>query len=379
MKKSLMRSLLFGGAAIAGVFLFAQTAAAVSGPCSGCHTMHNSQDGVAVGTSVAQQTLLKDTCIGCHSRADTASAINSVSLPAPAVMHTTGAATSGAARVTGDSYLAGGSFRWVETTGPGYGHNVSDLTAAPAEIAALDGIPPGDTGGAYATGTQITCLDSGAGGFTGCHYSGGHHSNTGSTYAAAGTDTEFVDGTSVGASYRFLSGGTKGGENSDWEHTFASNDHNIYAASTVYTGGTAGSLTTVCIRCHGDFHGLMAADLGAGTGAAQPWYRHPTDLALDGAGVASEHAAYGTYDPTVPIAASVTPASGTVTGATWDDWDAMNDTAGFNTITCVSCHRAHGSEYLDALRWSYGEMLAGAGSGGWTTGPGCFKCHSDKD
>ncbi|MGM0416361.1 MAG: hypothetical protein ACQEQK_05335 [Thermodesulfobacteriota bacterium] len=41
--------------------------AMVSGPCSNCHTMHNSQNGEDVSGSGPNQALLNNDCVGCHS------------------------------------------------------------------------------------------------------------------------------------------------------------------------------------------------------------------------------------------------------------------------------------------------------------------------
>jgi len=45
-------------------------------------------------------------------------------------------------------------------------------------------------------------------------------------------------------------------------------------------------------------------------------------------------------------------------------------------VTCISCHRAHGSQYADLLRWDYATMTAHNGT---TGNVGCFQCHTSKD
>ena len=76
-------------AALAGVFMVAQSAGAgtMSGQCNTCHTMHNSQNGAAMGLQTAQNQLLLNTCFGCHSgnRGQLLSAQD-----APIVWHTDG-------------------------------------------------------------------------------------------------------------------------------------------------------------------------------------------------------------------------------------------------------------------------------------------------
>ncbi|RLD93461.1 MAG: hypothetical protein DRI93_05285, partial [Aquificota bacterium] len=49
------------------LFLTGISMAKVTGVCSNCHTMHNSQGGSAVNNSGPYEYLLNDTCVGCHS------------------------------------------------------------------------------------------------------------------------------------------------------------------------------------------------------------------------------------------------------------------------------------------------------------------------
>jgi predicted CXXCH cytochrome family protein len=51
-------------------------------------------------------------------------------------------------------------------------------------------------------------------------------------------------------------------------------------------------------------------------------------------------------------------------------------------VTCISCHRAHGSQYDDLLRWDYTQCIANenvAADDTITPDCGCFYCHRDKD
>lgn len=342
-------------------------ASAISGACSNCHTMHNSQNGTAVDASGPHEQLLKFDCVSCHTAA-AGSATNSTS-GAPAVLHT-GAAPS--------QYLAGGDFYWVVNGQDSYGHNVLDLgVSADAQIGVT---PPGwdqnatatltfdgktlqVTGGAGWTGKQLTCS-----GTFGCHgyrdqegfggIKGAHHGNTG------GTATQASAPTTVGNSYRFLAG-IKGLEDSDWQWTVSSTDHNEYYGVDDTTarqndGTTAyantDTISFLCAECHGMFHSEIDADGTSGS----PWVRHPTDIALKSTG---EYSAYTTYSPEAPVARPSVPAtaSGTVTPGT-------------DVVMCLSCHRAHGSDQPDLLRWNYANMIAGSGNTG-----GCFTCHTTKN
>jgi len=50
-------------------------------------------------------------------------------------------------------------------------------------------------------------------------------------------------------------------------------------------------------------------------------------------------------------------------------------TPGTDRVMCLSCHRAHGSPYLDMLRWDYNTMIAADS----TKSGGCFICHTNKN
>jgi predicted CXXCH cytochrome family protein len=44
-------------------------------------------------------------------------------------------------------------------------------------------------------------------------------------------------------------------------------------------------------------------------------------------------------------------------------------------VTCISCHRAHGTPYDDLLRWDYATCVSAGGNDEC----GCFACHTTKD
>jgi predicted CXXCH cytochrome family protein len=320
--KRLITKTLLCSAVVAGLFLVVQGTAnaAITGNCVSCHTMHNSQDGTNFTTSTAQDNLLLNGCLGCHQGTSTeiASRPVNVAYSAP-IVYTTDAAPT--------KTLAGGNFYWMNATNDNLGHNVTDI-GNPEGV-----LTSGGPGGSFAI-SNLSC--------TACHVGGGHH--TGGSGGAA-------DGSSVANSYRFLSGSVTGVEDTDWEYTVASNDHNTYNGNTD-TDGT-GSISGHCALCHGDFHG--SANIG---GTSSPWTRHPTDVALPATG---EYADYNTYDPQAPV------------GATTNVTDFTSVTTNQNIVVCTSCHRAHGANQPDMLRWTYSTM--NAGSSGTT---GCFVCHTSK-
>jgi hypothetical protein len=292
--------------------------------CSDCHTMHNSQNGISMGLSEAQGYLLVNDCIGCHQgNVGSLLSVNS----APIVLHTSEPNTNNTAS-SANNTLAGGSFYWVSSTGgalDNMGHNVEGLAAVDITNSTN---PPGGP----AITSQLTCYAT-----IGCHTATAvHHSGVGGD-SSAPTTAVWVDGSSPAASYRFLNG-IQGGENGDWEYTNSSTDHNVYWGSS-----------------------------GVGTTGSSPWVRHPTDISLNTIG--GEFSDYNTYDPIVPVA--INAGTSAAIGGPNSQFDTIQ--AGRDNVTCISCHRAHGSGFDDLLRWNY---RAWPGSGSST---GCPTCHTSKN
>lgn len=366
---------------------------AISGQCSNCHTMHASQNGTfPTGmTSGPNDYLLLAGCIACHSGA-TGSATNSFS--APIVYR-----TSGVPGGQGGTYTnAGGDFYWVADSGANtdsMGHNVVGISGQDVAIGNnLGYTPPGwdpnATPGALNDGqiaaagatwgtTQLNCAGqygchgnhSAVGDFPGIH--GAHHGNTGLTATQASSPT------TVGNSFRFLSG-IKGLEQSMWNFNETTASHNEYYGTNDTSARNAGegviahsaysdlgTISYLCAECHGRFH----ASIVSGAAGASPWLRHPTDINLPNSG---EYASYnpdhsGQYSLEAPVARPTVPAnsSATVTIGSAGDAGAI--------VACLSCHRAHGSNQPDTLRWDYTGMVAGSGTGD----TGCFTCHTSKN
>lgn len=335
--------------------------AVVTGPCSNCHSMHNSQGGSG-DASGPNQNLLKnisgnvDVCVGCHSSTgpETIKPLNGSNIP---IVFNTGAYPV--------KPLAGGNFYYVSKNTPEYdqyGHNVygisnrdSNLNQAPGT---LDACGTDECHSTLASSSN----SKGKPGCQSCHQRLFHHVESNEM--------------STNTGYRFLWGHTldageyvayvEGVEDVDWEHSKGPDDHNYYKGTTAeYSSGGAGlknnhTITAFCSGCHVKFHGpyavLNAVD---GMGSSSPWVRHPTDIALPVDGE------YGDYDPVTNYSAEAPVA--------WvNPLSPSRDSA---VVMCLSCHRPHGSDQPDMLRWDYGNMIAGGGPN--TTG--CFTCHSTKD
>ena len=362
--------------------------AAVTGVCSNCHTMHNSQDdkpmtfsagfGTTGGSTTPNNNLLRGNCLQCHT--GTNNGLNTI----PYVYSGSSAPTYGT------DTLAGGNFYWCVnggTTGEdpvaaGGGHNVDMLGVTAGPLTS----PPGytdsttwstrETNEGLASTSHLTCA-----GTAGCHGDRTATDNFSAVHGAHHTDPGGAkDGTTVAKSFRFLSGVT-GTEVGDWEYAATDSSHNEYkgAARTADSALDNTTISSLCAQCHGAFHNSSVASYtnanGAtvtagiqGTAWGSPWIRHPTDFDMNTKASTTEYAAYTAYDPMVPVGHS------TLTASTIDSV-AYGNTNGA-IVMCISCHRAHGSPYADLLRWDYSTMVAG------TTAPtvkGCFTCHTTKD
>jgi len=325
--------------------------AKVSGSCANCHTMHNSQDGNVVDAAGPNNQLLKgfgqvNYCVGCHSAASGATWQDAVT-GAPIVWN------QSEPTFNSQKGLAGGNFYWVSQnsdTWDKYGHNVygiigqdRNLNEAPGNVNCQ-----GLTSPCHKTLAAAPQSDNfNKGGCEGCHYNVSHHSDNGS--------------------YRFLNGHESashtvdGIEDPNWEYSPSQANQNTYKgydgpAPDGATLATTHSISTFCGGCHHEFH----RDVHIG-GTSSPWVRHPTDFKLPQTG---EYAGYDpttTYSNEAPVA-YITPLSPTRSGA---------------VVMCLSCHRPHGSQNPDMLRWDYNGMIAG--TSGATAGTGCFTCHTEKD
>jgi hypothetical protein len=251
------------------VLVYGYADAIVSGQCSGCHTMHNSQDGTSMAkdfggalTSTSNKNLTVSTCLGCH---------NGVASGAPDIFQ---AYVSSSTAVDGGTYgTAGGSFLDSVFNDDARGHNVQDLKTVYPGGPGDEGMTstPGNSGSNITlTPTELTCA-----GAKGCH---GDHD------AAKTTSEEGIKGFHHAAApgFRFLqlsptaSDAPVAGKGSDdWEVGGAdATNHNVYSSGT--SAGVA-SISALCAECHGQFHGT------ANTQSGSIWIRHPTENDLPSA------------------------------------------------------------------------------------------------
>ncbi|MCK9296538.1 MAG: hypothetical protein M0P70_15815 [Desulfobulbaceae bacterium] len=338
--------------------------AKVHGPCSACHTMHNSQGGqqMVEGDKGTQETLLVDDCVGCHSSSGSATIVDMGNGDRVPIVFNTVEPTY-PADGSASSALAGGNFYWVaQVGGDNKGHNVYGISSA-------DSVLSGPAWTFFAPGHSTSCspchdtLATENSGCKGCHYPR-HH---------AGGTSEVAEASS--GWYRFLgalpammadptSFGVKGIEEENWEQNPAATRHNgyfgtsdVYAKETFMTRFTIGQF---CSGCHGNFHHEMNDGQPVDYNGA--WLRHPSDVVIPNSG---EFTAMNGYNPRVPVAK--TNLVGMKNSATVE--------LGQDVVTCISCHRPHGSPYPDMLRWDYDACVADTENDEC----GCFVCHTAKD
>jgi predicted CXXCH cytochrome family protein len=353
---------------ITGLILFSvySTEAGVTGQCSNCHTMHNSQAGAALAFYYNEPTkalvtesptpnpgLLVSDCVGCHTSSSSTETIKILgSSRIPIVLNTSEPL----------AYLAGGNFYWV-AQGPAndnYGHNVWGISAKDSNLSRA----PGDGSTCVKSCHESLATDPavidpfyGIGGCKGCHQSTKHHSSSPPSGSLE---------TAASGWYRFLSGhwsGTtvNGVEDIDWEQN-PSAGHNKYQGVTYSYWGIPGdsldithSMTGYCQGCHLRFHSAM----NFGGSMVSPWFKHPSDAALPTTGEYSAYDPVTNYNTRIPVA-----------------WvNPETPAAGEAVVMCLTCHRAHGSQYPNMLRWDYKN---------WPPGdplnpPGCIVCHSTKN
>ncbi len=297
--------------------------------CNKCHTMHYSEKG-AVPTEANgfgmdadtggpfKQLLLKknvtDLCLACHSDPTKGPDVFSATIETP-----------------------GGDFNYSATTDT-KGHNPGGVSGNASATLPLDTTlpdaltPPGGT-----QLTRWTCVE--------CH---DEHGDTSAAFMFRNLLKNGLTGSN------FVAGDTE--ESNIWNGTTANvaqsaTNHNVYKTGTTI-GDTVG-FGKWCSTCHGTFHGGSGdTDINDGS----DWIRHPTAEPLPTAYIT----AYGTTsDYTYPLETNNTGAS------TSTEWTL---TQGSEAVTCLSCHKAHATNYANATRW---DNAAASGSG-----TGCNKCHA---
>ena len=342
---------------------------AVIGNCSNCHTMHNSEEGSPVaftrddtGQQVFREQpfgyLLKTDCLGCHSHAGAETIITLGETNVPIIFNLTEPTYPPEGSNT--STLAGGNFYWLLTKGDAYGHNVYGIAAGDPRFPFTQA-----PGGTEHTGECTNChgtLATAESGCKGCHVPQ-HHA--GSADVVAGRDNGW---------YRFLGSvmqdadsieptpeGVTGIEAADWEQNPQSDQHNTYQGKPgpFVSYLETGSIDQKCAGCHGLFHDSTTEN--------SVWIRHPVDAIIPDFGEFTE---FSVYNPMVPVARQNVNAQ---------DAGFSSINRGADLVSCISCHRAHGSPYPALLRWGYRDWPGEDSHTHQFEDNVCAVCHTSKN
>jgi hypothetical protein len=407
--------------------------------CTDCHTLHASEDGAAstmagyapvAGGSGGNGHLLyrgdiTDMCLSCHKEGQNTS--GTAALPsvvnsgwvAPVVMSLSGT-YAGGSMPAGDFYYSNADPK--KGHNPAYTYDPNGLPATATSIfMAADG-----TLGSTPPGNQGSWVEK----EWSCHSCHGMHQRFSPTYTAyrqikrkvngivhtgcdqtVGTvdDTGYCDSTKVGttaAGYEAIKSNSRGhidaatlAYNSTRKDGNPNEGASLWQAESdlnknVYRGG----FSSFCSTCHGNFHGgageTRTTDNGK-TRANGEWLRHPTSVKMNEAG-----SSYGISTYTKQVSNTQTTAPNPV-GYDWKyplvqpdaDFTVSSAVAaagnsltaiGDDRIMCLTCHRAHASQFENMTRWDTNAHsfiadgatdFAGETSNGDNIAYGCGKCH----
>ncbi|OEU76637.1 MAG: hypothetical protein BA864_13065 [Desulfuromonadales bacterium C00003093] len=344
--------------------------AAVSGNCVNCHTIHNSQNGqpMTFNASGPMPTLLRANCVGCHTNSSTADTIVMLGDSRLPIVYNT-IEPDYPPTGTNSSALAGGNFYWVAEQGDEFGHNVFGISGTDSKLTKAPG--GGFEGSCAKCHNTLASAEAGSG-CEGCHLPQ-HHKNDGQAGPAGQEDGWYrFLGSAMARDLNDIAPGDQPGvmglEDPNWEQDPSSTQHNVYKGTDVIYSeafyANHNSIGEFCQGCHYDFHRLMNTNCADLSGA---WIRHPSDVILPD-DAALEYVGYTTYNPLAPVAKQ-----------TLSDTPSDAVVAGEDVVTCISCHRPHGSPYPDMLRWDYLNDCTASVPDSNANPCGCFACHTTKD
>jgi cytochrome c553 len=356
--------------------------------------MHNSEKGYTVaftldesGQKVTRENafpqLLRTNCLGCHSEVgnETIIVYNETSR-FPIVFNLAEPTYPPDSNNKSTSTLAGGNFHWVVKYGDDYGHNVLGIGARDYKYPPGT-IPPGGVNHTDANGDPVLLADANGDpvGLSGVSCDNCHESLFTSQSGCEGCHVPFhhADSADVLAVkdkgwYRFLGSvmlrneqegppaeGVIGIEDPNWEQNPLDGQHNTYQGTTASSLSylDSGAINQKCIGCHSRFHNETIAN--------STWIRHPDNAVIPDTG---EFADYTTYDPLVPVARQNV-----------NDSDAgfLNINHNSDMVSCISCHRPHGSPYPAMMRWGYRYWPGLDPRSDETAQNGCAVCHTYKN
>jgi predicted CXXCH cytochrome family protein len=326
--------------------------------CVGCHQMHDAPS----TNNLLIRSDSSSTCLSCHEHAgDTG----------PSSYHISTADADLTPVAPPKQRTPGGDFGWLKRsyadTGigyaePGYQHGHNIVATANAYVA--DGVNSSAPGGGGVSASTFSCIS--------CHdqhssirrFFDGSYARTGLPIANSGSYNNSaapISGKTAVGVYRILRGGGSG----------ASNDASVTGAtfSTIFTAvapssynrteastetrvayGLTGTVGTGawCATCHPGMHHGSASD-------------HPVDQAINS--LSLNYNAYvssgimtgtgTTFTSLVPFQEDnpVITGAGSLASHAQNNNSYMTGPTNNDQVTCMSCHRAHASGFIHAVRW----------------------------
>jgi hypothetical protein len=276
--------------------------------CSGCHTMHNSQNGVPVDTLhpngnafLLNYATPSDVCLSCHG--------NERGIELPNITYTVTAPPPQTGAGSFIFLLEDNLYDGRTGTRPGStaGHNLN----APSRGVSTDGTLMTSPGGDYPSSAM---------GCSSCH---DPHGNT---------------------NFRLLygigevkAGGVTFANAAPLAEGLSYSTPETNSAHTAYHSG----MSAWCGNCHGDFHNEAGGRL-----------EHPSGSNMGGT-IAGN---YGRYNGTAHYN-SGSPATSYLAAVPFEDpANTTSSTAGpsaSSQVSCISCHRAHATSAPDNGRWDF--------------------------
>jgi hypothetical protein len=341
--------------------------------CGGCHSMHSPKVG---GSFLLIGTDQSSTCLDCHSGA-TQSSYHVLTYPAPA---------DGTAPA---NLTPGGDFAWLlknysftvrgtvtNENGQTHGHNV---VATDFGITADSDFPTAP-GGTFPT-AQLACNS--------CHDPHGKYRRLGgdTTYTIATAGAPIIGSGSYATSavptatqavgvYRLLAGEgyskvaypgvPAASAPSTYNQTEATNQVRV-AYGTTATGGGKTTWGQWCATCHTGMHStgnyVHPVDQTLGSTIAGLYNTYVSSGNMSGSAATSYLSLVPFMENTGDYATLKAHASNTNT--------YLNGPGTSDQVSCLSCHRAHASGFVDMLRWNMeGEFITVADGSGNPIWPG---------
>lgn len=405
--------------------------------CTDCHTLHNSDGGVRlVGNKTQSGTedwtpgpyreLLKkgdwtDMCLSCHREGNNMSStadlvgVTDGGWTAPIVMTLTGTAPAGLSMPAGDFYYS--------NLFPTKGHNPAYTKGAVGGAATSKMMAADPTLGSTPPGGSITD------GEWSCHSCHGMHARFSGSYSAwrqlkrkvngicidkdpADTAVDSIvgdcgTGVNQNAAYEPIKSNSRGNLiNSGLDYVNVRGDlQPLDAADLGATEGDTnknvyrGGFSSFCSTCHGNFHGgngeTRTTDNGV-TRVSGAWVKHPTNVAMNEAGSKYGISTYTKvmtnkqatspnpvgYDWKYPLVVPDTNPNNVLSSVS--SKDTATTLTGPERIMCLTCHKAHASQFENMTRWNTEDhaFIAntvvdawGEASNGDNPAYGCGKCH----